>query len=50
MLHVYHLESDGNWVRDVYELREDGTAKFHSYIRQAYEARYEADMDLAIAH
>jgi hypothetical protein len=50
VLHVYHDDDQGNWIRDVYELDSEGKAKFHSYITRTKDAAYETDIDLAIAH
>ncbi len=49
-LHVNHVDAQGEWVRDVYEVDAMGNAKFSAYVTQKNEGRYYADLDLAIAH
>lgn len=50
VLHIYHDDQNGSWIRDVYELDSSGSAKFHSYVTEANDGRYETDVDLAISH
>lgn len=45
-----HVDAQGEWVRDVYEVDAVGNAKFVSYVTERNEGRYYADLDLAIAH
>lgn len=49
-LHVIHLDAQGEWIRDVYEVDAMGNAKFNAYVTEKNEGRYYADLDLAIAH
>lgn len=49
-LHVYHLDENGEWIRDAYDVDSVGNAKFSAYVTQKDEGRYYADLDLAIAH
>lgn len=49
-LHVNHVDENGEWIRDVYDVDTLGNAKFVSYVTQKDEGRYYADLDLAIAH
>ena len=49
-LHVSHMDENGEWIRDVYEMDAMGNAKFQSYVTQKNENRFYADLDLAMAH
>ncbi|MFZ3232049.1 MAG: hypothetical protein WA194_00650 [Patescibacteria group bacterium] len=49
-LHVHHLDANGEWVRDAYEMDAQGNVKFVAYVTQKNEGRYYADLDLADAH
>lgn len=49
-LHVSHMDENGEWIRDVYEMDALGNAKFVSYVTQKNENRFYADLDLAMAH
>lgn len=49
-LHVNHVDAQGEWIRDVYEVDAMGNAKFSAYVTERNEGRYYADLDLASAH
>jgi len=50
VLHIYHDDQNSSWIRDIYEFDSSGSAKFHSYVTEANDGRYETDVDLTISH